>query len=235
MKKAYLVICLALLILCCSFMACSDNNKNLSAEEEQALIEKANIGDFVQFGQYEQDNDISNGKEKIEWIVLDKKDSRALLISRYILDCKAHYANDTYTGQMEKWSKSLIRTWLNSQFYNQAFSSDEQSYITTTRINDIESGNVSDKIFLLSSSEISTLFLTANERKTTATAFAKAQGVDTNWWWTRSKPSSGTDTALKLRFVFVSPNGTLDTNAYSGCIGGYEELGIRPALWISLN
>ena len=47
---------------------------------------KYSIGEILSFGAYEQDNNTSNGKEEIEWIVLDKKDDRMLVISRYALD-----------------------------------------------------------------------------------------------------------------------------------------------------
>ena len=42
--------------------------------------------DTIELGHYEQDNDLSNGKEPIEWIVMAKKDGKAYLTSKYILD-----------------------------------------------------------------------------------------------------------------------------------------------------
>ena len=57
-----------------------------AAKAEVKQIKSAKIGDYVKFGSYEQDNDESNGKEPIEWRVLDSKDGRKLLISRYALD-----------------------------------------------------------------------------------------------------------------------------------------------------
>lgn len=45
------------------------------------------VGHYVSFGKYEQDNNTSNGKEKIEWLVLEVKDGKALVISKYALDC----------------------------------------------------------------------------------------------------------------------------------------------------
>ncbi len=44
------------------------------------------VGDVIYFGSYEQDNNLSNGKEEIEWIVLAKENRKALLISKYALD-----------------------------------------------------------------------------------------------------------------------------------------------------
>ena len=43
----------------------------------------------VTFGTYEQDGNASNGAEPIEWYVLDEKDGKKLLVSKYILDAQA--------------------------------------------------------------------------------------------------------------------------------------------------
>ena len=48
------------------------------------------VGSTVTFGSYEQDNDTSNGKEPLEWIVLSYQDGKSLLISKYGLDCQPY-------------------------------------------------------------------------------------------------------------------------------------------------
>lgn len=56
-------------------------------------IKTANVGDIIVFGTYEQDNNISNGKENIKWLVLAKENNRVLVISDKALDsvfCKKH-------------------------------------------------------------------------------------------------------------------------------------------------
>lgn len=40
------------------------------------------IGDTILFGRYEPDNDLENGKEPIEWWVIDQIDGKALLFSK---------------------------------------------------------------------------------------------------------------------------------------------------------
>ena len=56
------------------------------AVPETASLQNAVPGDCVIFGHYEQDNNTSNGKEDIEWLVLEKEADRMLVISRYVLD-----------------------------------------------------------------------------------------------------------------------------------------------------
>ena len=82
------------------------------------MIKQAKVGDYVVFGQYEQDNDTSNGKEDVEWLVLDVQEDRALLISKYLLDCKPYNTTDDHVT----WETCTLRKWLNDEFINTAFS-----------------------------------------------------------------------------------------------------------------
>ena len=70
------------------------------------------IGSIVAFGRYEQDGNKENGPEEIEWIVLDVKDRRSLLISRYALDTVPYHTEDINIT----WEKCTLRTWLNGSF-----------------------------------------------------------------------------------------------------------------------
>ena len=87
------------------------------------------IGEVIFFGEYEQDNDLSNGNEPIEWIVMEVNKSEAVLLSRYILDlqCFAYYYEDSVS-----WDKSFIREWLNRDFYKMAFTDEEKRLIRET-------------------------------------------------------------------------------------------------------
>lgn len=118
------------------------------------------IGGIVTFGRYEQDANEENGPEEIEWIVLDVQDRKALLLSRYGLEAKPY--NTEYTDVT--WEICTLRTWLNSDFRNKAFSAEEQSAILTTTVDNsssqghndlisIDGNNTQDKIFLLSYAE----------------------------------------------------------------------------------
>lgn len=60
---------------------------------KQALLKNPKVGNIVYFGAYEQDNNTSNGKENIKWLVLAKEGNRVLVISDKALDsvfCKNH-------------------------------------------------------------------------------------------------------------------------------------------------
>ena len=75
------------------------------------------VNDHVFFGHYEQDNDLTNGAEAIEWRVLKVENGEALLISQYALDSQPYY--EKYAVAL--WSVCTLRTWLNTAFFDAAF------------------------------------------------------------------------------------------------------------------
>lgn len=82
---------------------------------EKVSIDKKTGFLSVNYGKYEN--------EDVEWLIIDKNDDYALLLSKKILDCKNY--ND-----MQKeitWDKSTLRKWLNNDFVDKTFSKDEQS------------------------------------------------------------------------------------------------------------
>ena len=76
-----------------------------------------------QFGRYEQDNNSGNGAEPIDWQVLTVLGDRQLVVSRYALD----YRNFSDSISGSKWDSSAMRSWLNGDFYNSAFTAAEKN------------------------------------------------------------------------------------------------------------
>ena len=206
------------------------------AEGQYHLLAKAEIGDHVYFGSYEQDNEIDNGKEAIEWRVLDKVENQVLVLSEKALDCQYYHREyDKVT-----WETCDLREWLNSTFINEAFVEEQQALILPTTVvttgnywKDSEGGNdTTDQVFLLSIEEVERYLLSNEERQAKATAYAIAQGAyvnqvnDYNWWWLRSPGSSN-------RYIeSVDYNGSIDKlGSRVDTIGRV----VRPAMWIDLS
>ena len=103
--------------------------ERLKQEEEDRLREEEFAVDdtlrSITFGRYEQDGNLENGKEPIDWIVLTYDEEKTLVISRYVLDNKCF--NEGY--EEAEWENSTIRKWLNNDFKNSAFSDAEQERI----------------------------------------------------------------------------------------------------------
>ena len=81
-------------------------------------------GDVVTIGEYEQDGDSTNGAEGIRWKVLNVDDSGVVtLVAEACLELLP------YDGT-QSWANSNLRRWLNEDFYERAFNSDEKKVIT---------------------------------------------------------------------------------------------------------
>ncbi len=208
----------------------------------QILLSKANVGDKVFFGTYEQDNDASNGKEEIEWIVLDKQEGKALLISNKALEAREYHTEwDDIT-----WETCTLRKWLNEDFFYTAFHDAERAMIADTWVSAdanpkyaTDPGNATtDKVFLLSINEVEKYFNSDEARMCAPTAYAEEQGAYTNddyrtasgeaacLWWLRS-PGGAQDIA-----AYVFYGGSVYCYGYTVSHGNDC---VRPALWINLD
>jgi hypothetical protein len=77
------------------------------------------LNEIITFGHYEQDNDPENGKESIEWCILDiNAAGQLLIISEKVLEKKEY----NETERDITWEKSTIRSWLNG--YAASYNSD---------------------------------------------------------------------------------------------------------------
>ncbi len=198
-------------------------------------IKEAKIGDYVKFGVYEQDNDTFNGKEEIEWLVLDVKDSKVLVISKYALDSMPYNS----TNEDVTWENCTLRDWLNSEFINTAFAADELAMIPTVTVSadknplyNTNPGNATqDKVFLLSISEVYEYLTFGSARACMATDYADEKGAHTSgngycWWWLRS-PGSEQNEASYVEFGWYIRE--------DGDSVGDRGDAVRPAMWIELN
>lgn len=209
--------------------------ESVKPQYQRILFSKAQVGDYVIFGTYEQDSNSSNGKEDIEWLVLAREGDRLLVISKYALDCQKY--NTTITGVT--WASCSLRTWLNGTFINNAFSSDEQAMIRSTTVTadknpsySTSPGNdTNDKLFLLSITEVNKYFSTDSARQCQGTAYCYAQGAykasnGNCWWWLRSPGN----------YSYYAARVDDDGSVYNrGDYVIYGAIAVRPALWMDLG
>jgi len=220
--------------------------KQLEADCPLALvdIEDAKIGKTIRFGEYEQDGYKKNGKEPIRWRVLDKKDDKLFVQSEVILDMQPY--NDKQTKVT--WETCSVRSWLNDEFFTQAFNEDEQKRIFTTRnVNTGYSGYISyadggnsteDKVFLLSWEELNKYYEEdeypddgqIKSPVTYASYFARQKGA-TEY----DEDHSGSSSWI-LRNSSIYNEGVMFITWYYFADDGKavsSKDGIRPAMWIT--
>ena len=193
-------------------------------------------GDIVTFGSYEQDNNLNNGSEDIEWLVLGiTKDGKSmLLISRYCLDCVQF--NDEKVGVT--WEDSYVREWLNDTFLNEAFTRTEQKrmeviyseMLCNPQYGTSGGNSTRDMVTLLSIEEAEALFASDKDRRCGATPYAKRQGTqvyESGAWWRLRSPGQYETSAAS-----VYAGGQI---AYAGDSVWDYGCGIRPVIMVSIS
>lgn len=187
------------------------------------------VGATVTVGRFEQDGDISNGSEEIEWIVVDPVSG--LCISKYILDNRKFGDNTNY------YHSSEVRKWLcgedgSGDFYSLSFSDEEKALFKSEEINtyiyktqkEIRS-TVHDKVFLISAEEFKSDYMRNEFKSASATPYAASRG-NYGSWLTRSE-SEGRN----YHVYTVESNGNLSD--YGVTDGGIS--GVRPAAYFDLS
>ena len=209
--------------------------------------------------------------EPIKWRVLNRNGNDAFLLADVALDDQKYNTNE----EDVTWETSSMRSWLNGygvsvnqpktdysrrNFINSAFTSTQRSAIKTTNVvnnNNIYNGttdgkNTSDKVFLLSESEVYHTdtaagygFVKDNEtddeaKKSRCSTYAYAMGTwrcyntdaeytkynENIWWWLRSPGDSSDNAAVVTYFGWVYKFGS-DVDD--------DEDGVRPALHLNLS
>lgn len=204
--------------------------------------------------------------EPIKWRVLNRKGNDALLLADVALDDQKYNTNRADVT----WETSSMRSWLNGygasvnqpktdysrkNFINSAFTSAQRSAIKTINVinnNNISYGtmggnNTSDKVFLLSDSEVYSTDTAADygfvknyntydeARRSRCSTYAYAMGTWGNintsyrgniYWWLRSPGYNSNCDAVVVNF--------------SGWVDGYPSVdsygvGVRPALHLNLS
>jgi hypothetical protein len=204
--------------------------------------------DTVKFGLYPQSDANGIEKEPIEWIVLDRHGNNALLLSKYILDCKC-YENEY---KETTWETCSLRKWLNEIFLNYAFTINEQINIVSTDLSNNDNvqyrvsggNNTVDKIFCLSIQEVQRYFSLSNATSdnmklaTKGTEYAKV--VDENYsLWVNNRPEwyKG-NSSFWLRSPGKNHYTAADVYSYGhidmdGHVTDNHYFGVRPAMWVS--
>jgi len=247
-----------------------EEEKKLREEEKMALMasptpgpepyvllgtdKEVKVGDVVTMGEYCH-NKYPHGtyytKFPIKWLVLEKEDNRALLVSLFNVNVYPFIKDDEYfeivdRGELVCWKSSTVRTWLNEGLYQWIFTEKEKSCVCESVIHTPDNpiygtdggGDTTDYLFLLSIEEAEKYFPTDEARKTQIVPDVDMEQYDlmpgthilntTDYydWWLRS-PGADEDLFASVgRFgdIMIEGQGSSD-----------EAVSIRPAMWIDLN
>ena len=247
-KVLLIILCFCVMLFYSNISNATDASSLASlGVEKPSNVDEFQIGAYVTFGAYQQTESWWN-RSPIEWLVLDKKENKALLISRYGLEARPY---DSRMFTKVTWEDCSLRAWLNDEFANWAFTNEEYNAILLTDIDNSKSqgywrtdggNNTQDKIFLLSYVEANQYFgviyqgreivearVSPTEHAIIQRAFTSSdnitsEGKSAGSWWLRSPGSSQSEA------LYVTSNGSIyafNVDFLTCCV--------RPALWVNLD
>ena len=183
-------------------------------------------GMTVTLGHYEQNNDLEDGPEPIEWLVLDHRDGAYRLISKYVLDARSYDYNHE-----SKWADCDLRAWLGNEFFHTAFSETEKGYLK--EVYD-DYAKTTDTVSVLNLKEAKTLFYEPDDLFGRCTPYCLATGVQLTsrhtvfgwgvYWWLRTNRAN----TNKLSAGLMAGAMCLSASNVSRGLQG-----VRPTVWVS--
>ena len=192
--------------------------------------------------------------EPIKWQILSNDGDSLKVV------CASVLVNKPFGNIDNNYKNSTIRSWLNNEFYNTAFSTLQQGVVLTTTVDNSKAStayiyngytcaNTEDKIYLLSYAEayaITTSPEASELRTKVATDYARALGVsiqtNENYgcasWWLRSPhdPEIYSQFRHSNNVLYVNPLGSVSSSRYSSFTAnvGWTAAGVVPALQIKV-
>lgn len=190
--------------------------------EKMTNYEFANVGDVVWFGRYEQNGNILDGPENLEWIVLEKEEDSLLLLSRNVIF--AEEVSDL------PWEENPVRTLLNQEFFYEAFLDEVKNRMNKSVVPWMQERWVSidftvaeDAVFLLNDKEIQLFLPSTEERHSQWTQSMLSSGFESEVTWAL-RPSEDRPGVIP----YVDTDGLIQyASQENGMI-----LGIRPVVLI---
>lgn len=221
------------------------NYKDSQSYVEETL-KNLQKGDSFLFGKYEQDGNTENGPEPIEWIVIGRTDTKALLLSKYCIE-KMPY-NNRY--EETTWAKSDLRKWLNTTFLDTAFSEKQaEKYIAKAENknnNNIMYGTyagkkTSDMAFILSEKEFLT-YLSDSQKIACGSERIIKEGYSNKnryYYWLRT-PGGNEYNAMNINFsgeinyigYAVNHTMTKKNPDKADSVINLGSFGVRPAIYL---
>jgi len=222
-------------------------SSSLESESSVIVLEEPYV-----FGNYFSEED-PNQKSPVEWLVYqyDYELNRALMISKYIIDIIPYHDK----AESFNWETCFLREWLNKEFFESAFTAEEQSRVLVVEldnsyINEQDGTTVGgektmDSIFILSMRDITrddrdfawSQFQNHSSIKPGLmlyTPYSAKKGGYGGLWWLRAASDRWGRVHIYNTLNAEDPsdnihNSTVGQNADNAVIG------VRPCFWLNLK
>ncbi len=237
MKRLLALLC-ALLLVCANAFAFTSVKPGRSGGGTD--LSSAGYGDTVIFGRYNQNG---GSADPLEWIVLERNGTELIMMTKNAIAAMP-FSDDPDINQ---WAYCSLRKWLNRQFMNSAFDSDERAAMLQVQLpsernpfyDTLSPGpGTTDYVFLLSwqewrdyvsGSNFSICGLTPTAMRTITRTESEQYVIGhTNcWWWLRSVSFSDKD----AQFVNKDGGSTRANHLATALPHG----GVRPVICVDVS
>ncbi len=190
------------------------------------------------YGSYEQDHDLTNGKEPLVWTLVDQDNGAYLLTLQYAIAMKPFHNSPVGTD----WEHSDLRAWLSNEFQYEAFTDEERAAQDHAQ-KGIGMTDEDLKLFIFTASELAMLYPEEEMRIRYATAHANPVEIEVEnedgtvdtvigaseegvYWWLRDNSVLGID----LLAQNVSPDGVTNSD---GALVSTTNRGVTLSVWVN--
>ncbi len=165
------------------------------------------------------------GGQAITWKVLEVKEDKILVLSEKVLFNMKHYESNG----MHSWADSLIKAYLNKEGSDGFVSQYGLDDVAIIAASEDESGYDAGDVFLLSSYEVEANYFNNKDSYGSPCIVYNLAGT-ASYWWSRSAGEQY-EGYPSYDFVYWDNDGYFDSDGEYA----YQEYGVRPAFWISLE
>jgi hypothetical protein len=160
----------------------------------------------------------------------DEEHQKALLIAKDCIAMLPFLAAGSGNAEEATWENSTLRPWLNGEFYNAAFTAEQQAIILDTQIsippnsesNAEDKSQTTDKVFLLTEAQCRQYFADDEAMD------AQYNGESVSWWTL----TPGNDLSGRVCTYGDGGGGLYMTGNQVTTADG---CGVRPAIWIDIT
>ena len=228
--------------------ALEENDRDETAEAKvlKEKIRNLEMYDTFYFGETEQDNNLENGAEPIEWIILEKTEDKVFVISKKVLEWLTfcEFDDEVIVGNEKTGSKNWFtwkiernqqRAWLHDQLYVNGFTDNEKELImvthnvtedlTITQVWELESD---DYLYVPTKEEVEKSMGTRS-KAAEMTAYVAAKSGKTGYcWWTLRNRSE--KEGLYMDYVLQITDKGEFIDAHTDVPAG-----VRPVMWLDIS
>ncbi len=190
-------------------------------------FEKIELGDEITFGSFPQE--IASKKSPIKWLVLAKEGNSIFLISKNSLAIRKYHN----VRKKISWAKSDLWQWLNNDFFNDAFTDQEQAIIELVN---------NEKVTLLTRDDINHYFTDIIQLVSRFTEYAcmtdpqKTPDSPCAWWLRMATGSnSKAPFVYGVNLEYVDASRSDFAQFIQSDLQVNSDLAVRPALWLRLG